>query len=118
MERAGQKGTPEYNDLTKRLAQSVAHQQAGAMDFLPIGGVGKGAAGVASALRPSAERLLMNEGVKLTPGQMAGGVAKSIEDKATSIPLAGDMITSARRRGIEDLNPTPARWNQHLAHPR
>ena len=48
--------------------------------------------------------LLSKEGVTLTPGQNAGGWIKALEDKATSVPLAGDVINSARRRGITDFN--------------
>jgi hypothetical protein len=33
-----------------------------------------------------------------------GGIAKSFEDKATSWPLVGDMIQSARTRGLQDWN--------------
>jgi len=49
-------------------------------------------------------RTLAAEGINLTPGQNAGGMLKSIEDKATSMPILGDIINSARRRGIEDFN--------------
>ncbi len=47
---------------------------------------------------------LMNEGVTPTPGQILGGFAQRTEDKARSIPILGDMITNAQRRGVEDLN--------------
>jgi hypothetical protein len=49
-------------------------------------------------------RQLRAEGVELTPGQMRGGVAKSLEDAATSIPIAGDAISAARTRSIEGFN--------------
>ena len=49
-------------------------------------------------------RLLAGEGVGLTPGQNAGGWLKALEDKATSIPLVGDVINNARKRGITDFN--------------
>lgn len=62
---------------------------------------------------PSPAKLLMDEGVRLTPGQLAGGVARSIENKATSIPLTGDAIIAAQRRSIEDFN--KAGYNRALA---
>lgn len=47
---------------------------------------------------------LLNEGVTPTPGQLLGGVAQRIEDKATSIPIVGDAITMARQRGLKEYN--------------
>lgn len=47
---------------------------------------------------------LMKLGVKLTPGQMAGGAAKKIEEAATSIPIAGDMISGSQREAMESFN--------------
>jgi hypothetical protein len=47
---------------------------------------------------------LLDEGVGLTPGQMGGGVVKSLEDKAISVPLLGSIVSNAQRRGTEDLN--------------
>lgn len=60
-----------------------------------------------------AKTLLMSEGVKLTPGQMAGGALRATEDKATVLPIAGDAIRSARTKGLEDFN--KAAWNRVLA---
>jgi len=56
---------------------------------------------------------LLDEGVKPTVGQLLGGFYKTAEDKATSIPLLGDMITSARKGTISDLN--KAVYNRALA---
>ncbi len=67
---------------------------------------------VAPKLRPFVEKL-MGEGVELTPGMMAGGIAKSLEDRATSIPITGDAIQAARRRAFEQFN--RAAWNRTLA---
>ena len=47
---------------------------------------------------------LMQQGISLTPGQNAGGVLKTIEDKAASWPLVGNVIQNARTRGIEDFD--------------
>jgi hypothetical protein len=60
-----------------------------------------------------AARMLMDEGVSLTPGQAMGGVWKSIEEKATSIPVVGSVIKRAQTRGLEDFN--RAGFNRALA---
>jgi hypothetical protein len=56
------------------------------------------------ASNPSDARILSNAGVDLTPGQMAGGAFKRIEDGLTSIPFMGDAIKGAQRRGLETFN--------------
>ena len=53
--------------------------------------------------RPEVTRL-MDQGVTPTPGQVLGGAWKAAEDKATSIPILGDVINAARRRGATQLN--------------
>lgn len=58
-------------------------------------------------VNPDAQ-LLQNEGVNLTFGQRSGGIAKSIEDRLTSIPVIGDIIKNAQGRSIEDLNTAAA----------
>lgn len=50
------------------------------------------------------KQLLIDSGVRLTPGQMMGGWAKTAEDKLQSVPILGDAITAARQRGLEDSN--------------
>lgn len=76
-------------------------------------GAGGGAAGsklssllsraAPATVNPNAA-LLAREGVDLTPGQNAGGLLKSLEDKSTSIPFLGNVINNARRRGIDSFN--------------
>lgn len=56
-----------------------------------------------ASTNPQVQQLL-NEGVTPTPGQIMGGTARSVEDKAVSIPIVGDAIRGARRRGIEEFN--------------
>jgi hypothetical protein len=67
-------------------------------------GLGRSLAGVLSPNIDPAARKLINEGVNLTPGQMAGGWLKTLEDKATSVPLLGDVIQYSRTKGIEEFN--------------
>lgn len=52
----------------------------------------------------SPSQLLASQGVQLTPGQALGGLAMRVEDRAMSLPIAGDAIRSARTRGQESLN--------------
>lgn len=62
---------------------------------------------VARVVRPQtddAARLLIDEGVRLTPGQTLGGAFKATEEKLSSVPLLGDIIKGAQRRSIEDFN--------------
>lgn len=47
---------------------------------------------------------LLDSNVNLTPGQILGGFYKTVEDKATSVPLLGDVITASRRNAVKDLN--------------
>jgi hypothetical protein len=66
--------------------------------------VGRGISNVVAPNLNAAVRKLIGEGVNLTPGQMMGGIPKRIEDKLTSTFLLGDIIQSARGKGIEEFN--------------
>ena len=62
---------------------------------------------VAAAVSPKVNpqvQMLMNEGVTPTPGQILGGTFQKIEDKLTSMPLLGDAIAYARRKGLDEFN--------------
>lgn len=72
------------------------------------GAAGQAAMGaIARIVRPNTSadvKKLIEEGVSLTPGQILDGGWKRTEDALTSIPILGDSIKSAQRRGIEDFN--------------
>jgi len=51
-----------------------------------------------------AVQYLAKLGVRMTPGQMAGGRLKSMEDRWTGNAGLGDKINTLRRRSIEDWN--------------
>lgn len=72
------------------------------------GAATNGALGAAGRmLKPNTSpevRMLMDEGVTPTPGQIMGGAAKWTEEKARSIPVLGDAITKAQGRGVEQFN--------------
>jgi len=62
--------------------------------------------GIARAISPKVSddvRALMNEGITPTPGQSMGGAFKTLEDKARSIPILGEMITRAQRAQGDQL---------------
>lgn len=66
----------------------------------------------AASAAPSAARALANEGVLLTPGQIAedvipgaGGMLRKAEDALSSLPVG---VNAARRRGFETLNQAAA----------
>lgn len=67
-------------------------------------GTGGAIAGISKALTPSVSegaQYLADRGVRLTPGQMTGQTASSIEQRLTGVvPFVGD----ARRRAVEDFN--------------
>lgn len=74
-----------------------------------VGGLGKTISGVTGdALK------LANKGVPLTLGQMAGGGLRKLEDSLTSVPVVGDAIRNAQRRGIDATQ--RAAYNDTLAH--
>ena len=50
------------------------------------------------------KQILQNMGVRMTTGQRAGGLVQAIENKATSIPIVGDAIGGAYKRGVDDFN--------------
>lgn len=57
-----------------------------------------------SPLSSKAVQALREMGVTPTPGQAAGGVARSLEEKAASIPFVGDQIRKAEIRALEQFN--------------
>lgn len=67
--------------------------------------VGRGISGAIGGVRPSQNVQTLREGgIPLTTGQTLGGFAQTLEDKATSLPLVGDMINARRMEGIEAFN--------------
>jgi hypothetical protein len=52
----------------------------------------------------AAVKMLRDEGVDMSMGQAAGGVLNAMEQRATSLPVVGDAIAAARRRGIDSFN--------------
>ena len=75
-----------------------------------VGGVLAPVAGaVARVIQPKAStnpqlKMLRDAGVNPTIGQALGGAANAVEEKMTSIPIMGDMISRARRNAVEQFN--------------
>lgn len=66
-------------------------------------------AGVSRIISPKAStnpslQMLKDEGVKPTIGQTLGGWANSLEEKAQSLPLVGDLISYNRKQALEQFN--------------
>ena len=68
------------------------------------GAISQGISRILSPQTGAAQRMLMAEGVELTPGQVAGGMAKRIEDAATSVPIMGGKVAQAQQRAVESFN--------------
>lgn len=58
-------------------------------------------------------RTLAREGVQMTPGQVAGGLARRVEEGVQRIPFVGQPIRRAQRESIESFNLAAA--NRSLA---
>lgn len=89
---------------TSFAAQKAQQVGIGALTGGALGVVGGALSGAISPNVGQQARALMDAGVKLTPGQMFGGVAKTMEDKLTSVPVVGDVIKSAQGRAVDNLN--------------
>lgn len=63
--------------------------------------------GVSRLIQPEtsdAVRILMDKGVRPTPGQLIGGKAAQLEDKLTVVPGVGDAIRLGQGRAIDQFN--------------
>ena len=76
----------------------------GGLTGVGVMGATRGAARLAKPQTRPGVTLLQREGVRLTPGQAVGGMARKVEEKAKSIPLTGDAIAAAETRALEDFN--------------
>lgn len=99
---------PVHADTT--LGQIGANMAGGAAAGGALGALGNGLSG--ASISPEAQSLI-DQGVTLTPGQAMGGTANSIEQKLSSVPLAGEAIGKARLSAVKDMN--TALYNQVLA---
>lgn len=77
-----------------------------------VGGLGNIGARVIGPWATEAAQRLSGRGVHLTPGELAGGGVKRVEDIATSLPGVGSMVRNRQREGIESVN--RAAWDEAL----
>lgn len=64
----------------------------------------KGLGTMLSGVTDPAKRALIESGVKLTHGQILGGVARRAEEAFKSFPILGSFIRGAEGKGIEGFN--------------
>lgn len=65
----------------------------------------RGASRLAQPILQSPQvKALLAKDIVPTMGSAAGGIWRDIEDKATSLPLIGNLIQNARRRSVEEMN--------------
>lgn len=65
------------------------------------------ASGLARVIKPKSSpevQALLKEGVTPTPGQALGGLAKTTEEKMSSLPIVGDAIRAGQKRGVDQFN--------------
>jgi hypothetical protein len=91
--------TPEEFKQQKGLNTAISTVAGGASPLL-TGAVSRV---ISPKLTPDVEKLVQS-GVNLTPGQLMGGALRNVEDKLTSVPLLGDAINYARKKGYEEFN--------------
>jgi len=103
---------PWLGGAAEGALQSNATDARGLIGDTVLGGVTGGVVdatvrGVGTAIAPNinpAARRLHEQGVELSPGQLAGGRAHAVEDATTGFPIIGDLTGSAQRRAEESLN--------------
>ncbi len=79
-------------------------RQAGAPGWAQMGGAML-AGGAAGMPRPSdAARRLAERGVQMTPGQLLGGGANTVEQALGSVPFIGDIIKTQRGNAVSSFN--------------
>lgn len=90
----------DQKDAAGIVTDAAVGAAGGKMGELALGGASRL---IAPKVRPVIQAL-RDAGVSLTPGQIAGGAARSVEDKLQSLPILGDAIRGARQRGIDSFN--------------
>lgn len=81
-----------------------ANTIAGALAGPALVGAGKVVGKVATGFATPEARRLIEQGVKLTPGQMLGGRANALEQAVTSSPVTGDIIAAGRANAMKTFN--------------
>jgi hypothetical protein len=96
--------TPTYNAGDDFWQQKLAQAKQGAK-LGAIAGGGLNVLGrVISPNTSAAVKTMMDENITPTLGQTLGGVFKTAEEKAASLPIVGDAIRYAQGKGLVDFN--------------
>lgn len=90
-------------DYWAQKANQAKEGAVGGAIAYPVGGA------IARLVSPNAStnaslQLLKSEGVQPTIGQTLGGVWNNVEQKATAVPILGDMIARARRGAVDQFD--------------
>lgn len=106
--------TPVYGDASPDFAQQkMAQAGSGAAIGAATGGLGNVIGRVLSPNSRDLVQPLTDAGISPTLGQTLGGFWKTLEDKATSIPILGDAIKMGQSRALDQFN--NAIYNKILA---
>lgn len=95
---------PVVNDGQDFAQQKLTQIGAGAAGGALGAPVGAAVGRVLSPVGSAAVTALRNAGITPTIGQMLGPVASNIEQKATSLPLVGNLINSGRQQAVQQFN--------------
>lgn len=102
---AGMEGLKAPRDETSR-GERAGWGAFGALAGHTVAGVaGRAINGVVNATKPARE--MLDAGIPLTPGMMAGGVLQAAEQKLSTVPFLGAPIRARQRAAIEA-------WNKHM----
>ncbi|PVX77161.1 hypothetical protein [Paraburkholderia unamae] len=91
---------PGDNFWQQKAGQIGLNAAVGGIATPVAAGLGSAVSGVTDPLRQK----LAGMGINMTPGQIAGGGWQTLENKASSLPLIGDMIKGAQQRGVQSFN--------------
>jgi hypothetical protein len=100
---------PGQSYADAKIDQAKTNALVGALAGPATAAAGKVISGASGA----AQQKLAEAGVTMTPGQILGGAWQRLEDKATSLPVLGDLIKSAQQRSANSFN--TATYNEVLA---
>ena len=104
------KGAATVNAILGALQPTTADESriGNATTGAVSGAIGQAGANVAGrVISPKSSqyvKLLRDEGVTPTPGQILGGGFQKAEDKLTSVPILGDAINYSRAKGLDEFN--------------
>lgn len=96
--------TPDYSPASDFWQQKAAQAQQGAVAGGATAGLLNFGGRLLSPNVSDQVQTLVDSGVSPTPGQIMGGLAKTTEEKLTSIPVLGDAIKMAQARGLNQFN--------------